>query len=158
MSIVGHVAVQQGFDMDAAAEAYARTGIAVNDAFINCWFTKYAYNLIRPITVIRKLFDPRWTTPVGTPPFPEYTSGHSTQSGASAAILSDMLGPTAFTDSTHVRIGLAPRSFTSFERAAEEAAISRLYGGIHYRAAIEIGVDQGRCVAARILERVSFRR
>jgi hypothetical protein len=157
MRIVGQLAVQEGFDIDRAAEAYARTGIAVNDAFINCWFTKYVYGLVRPVTYIRKLFDPGWTSPVGTPPFPEYTSGHSTQSGATAAILTDMLGTVAFTDSTHLEIGLAPRSFPSLERAADEAAISRLYGGIHYRAAIDVGLEQGRCVSARVLERVRFR-
>lgn len=158
MRIVGQLAVQEGFDIDRAAEAYARTGIAVNDAFINCWFTKFSYHLLRPITYIRKLFDPGWTGAVGTPPFAEYTSGHSTQSGATAAILTDMLGPIAFTDTTHVEIGLAPRSFTSLERAAAEAAVSRLYGGIHFRAAIDVGLEQGRCVSARVLERVRFRR
>jgi hypothetical protein len=158
--IVGRLAAQRGLDVYGAAEAYARTGIAVNDAFINCWYTKYVYNLVRPITYVRKLFDPAWTTVAGlpTPPFPEYTSGHSTQSGASAAILSDMFGVVAFTDTAHEARGLAARSFPSLEAAAGEAAISRLYGGIHYRAAIEIGLAQGRCVAARVLERVRFRR
>ena len=156
--IVGQVSAPLGLDIYRTAEAYARTGIAVNDAFISCWYTKFVYHLVRPITYVRKLFDPGWTTIVPTPPFAEYTSGHSTQSGASAAILSDMLGIVAFTDTTHLEIGLAPRSFPSFELAAREAAISRLYGGIHYRAAIEIGVEQGQCVAANVLARVRFRR
>jgi hypothetical protein len=159
MRIVGFVAAQEGLDVYTTAEAYARTGIAVNDAFINCWYTKYSYNLLRPIDYIRKLFDPGWVTAQGlpTPPFPEYTSGHSTQSGASATILSDLFGIVGFTDSTHVDRGLAPRRFPSLEAGAREAAISRLYGGIHYRAAIEIGLDQGRCVAANVLARVRFR-
>jgi len=158
--IVSQVAAGRGLDVYRAAEAYARTGIAVNDAFIACWHTKYVYNLLRPIDYVRKLFDPAWTTVAGlpTPPFPEYTSGHSTQSGASAAILTDMLGVVPFTDATHAGRGFAPRSFPSFELAAREAAISRLYGGIHYRAAIDIGLAQGRCVASRVLARVRFRR
>lgn len=155
--IVGQFAVQQGLDLVTAAEAYARTGIAVNDAFIACWHTKYTYNLVRPITVLRRLFDANWTPLVATPPFPEYTSGHSTQSGASASILSDQFGARGFTDATHAARGLAARSFPSFEAAAREAAISRLYGGIHFRAAIDVGLEQGRCVASQVLARVRFR-
>ena len=85
-----------------------------------------------------------------TPPFPEYTSGHSVQSGASAQVLTDLFGEVAFTDHTHDSRGLAPRSFGSFLEAAEEAALSRLYGGIHFRPAIELGVDQGRCIGERV--------
>jgi hypothetical protein len=155
--IVGLVAAQRGLDIAGTAEAYARTGIAVNDAFIACWYTKYRYNLVRPITVIRRLFDPAWTPLVGTPPFPEYTSGHSTQSAASARILSDQLGVVGFSDATHAARGLAVRSFPSFEAAAREAAVSRLYGGIHYRAAIEVGLEQGRCVSEQVIARVRFR-
>ena len=85
-----------------------------------------------------------------TPPFPEYTSGHSVQSGASAQVLTDLFGEVAFTDHTHDSRELAPRSFGSFFEAAEEAALSRLYGGIHFRPAIELGVDQGRCIGERV--------
>jgi hypothetical protein len=85
-----------------------------------------------------------------TPPFPEYTSGHSVQSGAAAQVLTDLFGPVAFTDRTHERRGLAPHSFGSFTDAAHEAAISRLYGGIHFRAACERGVEQGICVGKRV--------
>jgi hypothetical protein len=81
-----------------------------------------------------------------TPPFPEYTSGHSVQSGAAARVLTDLFGPVAFIDHTHTGRGLPPRSFASFDAAAEEAAISRLYGGIHYRSAIELGLRQGRAI------------
>uniref|UniRef100_UPI0037842D3B phosphatase PAP2 family protein n=1 Tax=Aestuariivirga sp. TaxID=2650926 RepID=UPI0037842D3B len=87
-----------------------------------------------------------------TPPFPEYPSGHSTQSGAAAAVLTSMFGEGfAFTDRTHERDGLAPRQFSSFEQAAQEAGISRLYGGIHFRAAIERGLEQGRCIGQHAL-------
>jgi hypothetical protein len=125
-------------------------GIAVADAFISCWSTKYRDNLLRPVTYVGRLIDPGWTPLLITPPFPEYTSGHSVQSGAAAQVLTDLFGPLAFTDRTHERRGLAPRSFGSFLEAAQEAAISRLYGGIHFRVACERGVDQGICVGKRV--------
>jgi hypothetical protein len=139
-------------DLLTAAELYARLGIAVADAFLACWHTKYTVNLVRPITTIQQLLDPAWggplrPLPVSTPPFPEYPSGHSVQSGAAAAVLTSAFGAaTAFTDTTHVDRGLPARSFPSFDAAAEEAAISRLYGGIHFRPAIVDGLAQGRCV------------
>lgn len=146
MSILNQVLVQQQASLDLAAEAYARVGIAVADAFICCWQIKYRYNLLRPITYIRQFIAPGWGDPLPlvTPPFPEYTSGHSVQAGAAAQVLTDLFGVLAFTDHTHDAHGLAPRSFPSFLAAAEEAAISRLYGGIHYRSAIERGLVQGQ--------------
>lgn len=129
-----------------ASEACARLGIALADAFIGCWRVKYRDNLLRPITYIRATIDPGWGDPLPlvTPPFPEYTSGHSIQSAAAAAVLTAQFGAMAFDDHTHDARGLAPRSFASFEEAATEAAISRLYGGIHFRGAIEQGLVQGR--------------
>ncbi|MEZ4725868.1 MAG: vanadium-dependent haloperoxidase [Caldilineaceae bacterium] len=135
--------------MALAAETYAKVGIAVADAFIGCWQTKYQYNRVRPLTYIQLLIDPLWntptvTTPVVTPPFPEYTSGHSVQAGAVAEVLTGMFGnQLTFTDHTHERRGFLPRSYDSFWAMANEAAISRLYGGIHYRDAIENGLEQG---------------
>jgi hypothetical protein len=134
------------FNLETAAEAYARVGVAVADAFISCWRAKYIYNLCRPITFIRNNINPTWNSLITTPNFPEYTSGHSSQSGAAAQVLTDMFGANyAFVDSTH----LPPRSFNSFDDFASEAAISRLYAGIHYRDAIERGLDEGHCVGAR---------
>ena len=131
------------------ADVLARLGIAVADGFIGCWAAKYEYDLLRPVTYIKQLIDPKWETLLITPPFPEYPSGHSTQSGAAAAVLANLFGENfAFTDSTHERDGIRPRSFASFWAAAEEAGISRLYGGIHFRAAVERGLDQGRCIGA----------
>jgi len=156
VSILNQVIEAGDYDLYEAAEAYARLGIAVNDAFISVWYTKYVYNLIRPITYIRQYIEPTWNTPfitdpVVTPPFPEYTSGHSVQSGAAAGVLTGYFGDNyAFTDRSHVDRGLAPRSFESFNAFADEAAISRLYGGIHFRSAIEIGVEQGQCVARSV--------
>lgn len=158
ISILNQVLVEEKATLDVAAEAYAKLGIAVADSFITCWRTKYQYNVLRPISYIQNVIDPTWNTPVisdpvGTPPFPEYTSGHSVQSAAAAAVLSSIFGDDyAFTDNTHASLGLPARSFASFEAAAGEAAISRLFGGIHYRAAIENGLEQGECVGARVLE------
>jgi len=117
-----------------------------------CWRVKYEYDLLRPVTYIQRLIDPKWRPLLITPPFPEYPSGHSSQSGAAATVLNGFFGENfAFTDRTHEKDGLPPRSFPSFWAAAEEAALSRLYGGIHFRAAIARGLDQGRCVGARVI-------
>ncbi|GAB4582123.1 MAG: vanadium-dependent haloperoxidase [Anaerolineales bacterium] len=151
------VLAEQSASLALAAEAYAKVGMAVADAFIGCWKVKYVYNLLRPITYIQKVIDPTWNTPtvtdpVVTPPFPEYPSGHSVQSGATAVILTSLFGENyAFTDVSHTYLGMSARSFSSFDAAAQEAAISRLYGGIHYRAAIEQGLKQGRCIGEQIL-------
>lgn len=127
----------------------ARLGIALADAFIGCWHTKYRYDVVRPVTVIRRLFDPKFEPVLITPPFPEYPSGHSTQSAAAAAVLAAAFGAErSFVDRTHEDDGLPARGFPSFAAAAEEAAMSRLYGGIHFRAAIDGGLEQGRCIGA----------
>ncbi len=166
--IVSQVAAQQSLTLDAAIEAYARVGIGVADAFISCWEMKYIYSYLRPITFIHDpagINDPAWLTApalgggnIATPPFPEYTSGHSTQSGAAAFLLTEQFGDLAFTDDTHAGLGMPARSFTSFLEAANEAAISRLYGGIHFRAAIERGVEQGLCIGDVISDEISFRK
>jgi PAP2 superfamily len=150
ISILTQVVRALDLPLGSAAEAYAKVGIAVADGFISCWNTKYRFNLLRPVTYVRRLINPSWTPLLITPPFPEYTSGHSVQSGAAAQVLTDLFGPIAFIDRTHERTGLAPRSFGSFIDAAHEAAISRLYGGIHFRAACERGVEQGICVGKRV--------
>lgn len=136
-------------DIARSSEALALVGISVADAFIGCWHAKFEFDLIRPINYINKHIDPKWQALLITPPFPEYPSGHSTQSGAAAAVLTHVFGDNyAFRDTTHEADGLKPRQFKSFWDAANEAGISRLYGGIHFRAAIERGLDQGRCIGA----------
>jgi membrane-associated phospholipid phosphatase len=134
-----------------AAVTYAQLGIAVCDSFIACWRAKYSHNLLRPITYIRATIDPAWGDPLPlvTPPFPEYPSGHSVQSAAAAEVLTAFFGAIPFTDHTHDARGLPARSFASFDAFAEEAAISRLYGGIHFRSAIEDGLEQGRCIGVK---------
>jgi membrane-associated phospholipid phosphatase len=141
-----------------SAEAYARTAIALADGFISVWDEKYRSNLVRPETVINAHLDEQWEPSLQTPPFPEYTSGHSGISTAAAMVLTDQFGEGfAFADSTEIAYGLPVRSFSSFNEAAAEAAISRLYGGIHYRMAIEEGVSQGRKVGELVVQRVRTR-
>lgn len=133
------------------AEVMAKLGVGLADAFIGCWDAKMRYDLLRPITYIRRVIDPKWEPLLNTPPFPEFPSGHSTQSGTAAVVLTALLGENfAFDDNTMAPDGLKPRSFTSFHQAAEEAGLSRLYGGIHFRAAIEMGLAQGRCIGAYV--------
>jgi membrane-associated phospholipid phosphatase len=127
-------------------------GMAISDGFIQNWRSKYEHDLLRPVTYIRRVIDPDWEPMLITPPFPEYPSGHSTQSGAAAGVLEGLYGPGfAFDDHTHEEDGLGVRSFAGFREAAEEAAMSRLYGGIHYPMANENGLAQGVCVAGHIL-------
>lgn len=158
MGIVGIASRNAKADIVRSAEAYARTAIALADGFISSWSEKYRSNVVRPETVINTYVDESWQPLLQTPPFPEYTSGHSVISTAAAVVLSDQFGAAfAFTDSTEIGYGLPVRSFTSFEQAAAEAALSRLYGGIHYRRAIEQGVVQGRAVGELVLRRVRTR-
>lgn len=147
ISILNQLLVKNNSSLAFAAEAYVKLGIAISDAFISCWKTKYQTMVVRPVTYIQNNIDPAWMPILATPPFPEYTSGHSVQSGALAKILTDMFGENyQFTDHTHAErtdINGRPRAFSSFYDMAEEAAISRLYGGIHYHEAIWIGLEQG---------------
>lgn len=132
------------------ADLLARLGISLADAFIGCWHSKFEFDLVRPVTYIKRVIDPKWEPILITPPFPEYPSGHSTQSGAAATVLTAFFGENfAFTDNTHEKDKLPNRSFKSFWDAANEAGISRLYGGIHFRAAIDRGLDQGRCIGEK---------
>jgi hypothetical protein len=144
-------------DFAKTVYAYTKTSIAIADAFISCWDEKYRSNLIRPETVINEYIDDSWEPVLQTPPFPEYTSGHSVVSGAAAIALTDIFGDNfAFDDDTEVAYGLPVRSFTSFNQASDEAALSRMYGGIHYRAAIEVGIKQGRDLGKFIVDKLDM--
>jgi hypothetical protein len=152
VSIALQLFAREKTDVQRSAAILAQLGIAVADAFIGCWATKYEYDLLRPITYIKRVIDPMWMPILITPPFPEYPSGHSTQSAAAAVVLTQAFGENfGFEDATHVRDGLKPRQYKSFDEAAREAALSRLYGGIHFRSGIERGLDQGRCIGAHAL-------
>ncbi len=149
VSIALQVLEKEKADPARYGEVLAKLGVGVADAFIGCWSVKYQYDLLRPLTYIRRVIDPKWDALLNTPPFPEYPSGHSTQSGAAATVLTGLFGDRyGFQDTTPTTDGQKPRSFASFWEAANEAGISRLYGGIHFRAAIERGLDQGRCIGA----------
>ena len=132
---------------EETVNTYTKTSIAIADAFISCWDEKYRSNLIRPETVINQHIDPDWLPILQTPPFPEYVSGHSVVSGSASVVLTKLFGDNfAFNDTSEIPYGLPPRNFKSFYDASAEAALSRLYGGIHYRAAIDNGLDQGKSV------------
>ena len=155
MSIVGIAAQKSGADFPKTVCAYAKTAIAVFDAFIQCWNIKYIYNTIRPETVINKYFDPNWRPHLQTPPFPEYTCGHCTISAAAAEALTNTFGDQlAYTDTSELEFGINRRSFTSFRNAALETMHSRFYGGIHYYYCCErsnvMGTKIGALVAGKI--------
>lgn len=155
MGIVGQACRKANSNMMETAEAYTLTSIGLFDAFITCWDEKYRSNLCRPETYINQYIDPDWVPALQTPPFPEHTSGHSVISTASSLILTHLFGENfAFVDSTEVPYGMPVRSFKSFKEAAAEAAVSRHYGGIHFRPAIEYGVIQGQKVGEHILANV----
>jgi len=132
---------------DETVNAYTNVSISLFDAFISCWDEKWRSLVVRPETLINQYIDEEWVPLLQTPPFPEYTSGHSVISRAAAVTLTKLYGDEfAFDDTTELEYGLPVRSFKSFINASEEAAISRLYGGIHYMMAIDEGVAQGQKV------------
>jgi PAP2 superfamily len=136
---------QQKTDTVTTARTYALMSCAVLDAFIACWHEKYKTRMVRPITVIQNKIDADWNAILQTPPFPEYTSGHSSISAAAATILTKTFGNNiAFHDTTEKEYLGLERSFTSIIQAAEEVSISRLYGGIHYISSLKNGFEQGK--------------
>ena len=157
LAIGSQLVNQRRLSTDQAAEMFVLMTLAQADAFIVIWHEKYHQNLIRPVTYIHRHIDARWTPAIITPPFPEYPSGHSGQSAAAATVLSALLGPVAFEDSTNLALGHAVRRYTSFQEAADEAAESRLYGGIHFPMGNEGGKVLGRCVGRIVLERLRTR-
>ncbi|MBL7738740.1 MAG: vanadium-dependent haloperoxidase [Chitinophagaceae bacterium] len=155
LSILQQVIRKKDTRLDKAVIAYATTGAAINDALISCWKAKYHYNLVRPITYIRDVMGHSgWNSYIGTPPHPEYSSAHSSLSAAAAVVLEKLFGNIgSFTDHTYDYMGMAPRTYNSFKAIGEEAALSRLYGGIHYLPTAEAGLVQGRKVADNIFRR-----
>lgn len=151
ISILTQILDHENANLGWAAFAYAKLGMSQTDAFIACWKTKFTYNLLRPISYIRDHIDSTWSPIIGTPPFPEYTSGHSTQSGAMTAVMNDLYGSTyAFTDHTNGTSYGGPRSFLCFDEAAYETATSRLYGGIHYEFSDVLAITLGKMVGDNI--------
>jgi hypothetical protein len=157
---ITHVACKKAnTSVAASAEAYARVAISLVEGFIACWDEKYRTKVIRPETYINQYIDENWVPLLQTPPFPEYTSGHSVISSAAGIALTDLFGDNfSFVDSTEVEFGMPTRTFTSFKHASDEAALSRMYGGIHYRPACEQGVVQGIAIGNFVLSRVKTRK
>ncbi|MEJ7912333.1 MAG: vanadium-dependent haloperoxidase [Chitinophagaceae bacterium] len=158
MNIVGIAAGKSGADFAETVAAYTETSIALFDAFISSWKSKYVSNTVRPETVINKLLDPAWQPYIQTPPFPSYVSGHSVISAASAEIMTRHFGDNfAYTDTSELEFGIPNRSFKSFRHAAEEASWSRLYGGIHFRSDLEQGSIVGRKLGEHIINKLQLR-
>jgi hypothetical protein len=152
ISILKQIIEKYNLALIPSSRAFARLSIGLADAFISVWDTKYKYNVLRPETYINKLIDPNWKPFLVTPPFPEYTSGHSVQSGAMEAIMTAMFGNIEITDSTYQ----PSRSFSSFHELANETGFSRLYGGIHYRTCIILGLEQGRKIGLKVMRTIKM--
>jgi hypothetical protein len=155
LSILQQVVNKANAKLDKTALAYALSGAAVNDGLISCFQTKYQYSLVRPITYIREVMGhTTWNSFIGTPAHPEHSSAHSALSAGAAGVLTELFGnPQSFTDHTYEYMGMAPRTYSSYMAIAEEAGLSRLYGGIHYTPSINAGLQQGKTVAANILQK-----
>lgn len=146
-------------NFDETVDAYLNVTVALFDSFISCWDTKWKTVVVRPETLIHQYIDETWYPKLQTPPFPEYTSGHSVISTSAALVLTKIYGDNfPFVDTSEEKYGLPSRSYSSFIEASEEAAISRLYGGIHYRMAIEQGVAQGRSIGDYIIHALDTRK
>ncbi len=155
IGITGIATRQSKSTFDETINAYANVSIALFDGFISCWDEKWDTLIVRPETLINQFYDEEWLPLLQTPPFPEYTSGHSVISRAAAVILTDLFGDDfSFTDTSELLYGLPERKYTSFLHASEEAAISRLYGGIHYMMAIDEGVKQGQAVGSFVVDNI----
>lgn len=157
MKIAKQQVRNHNFNLAQTCELYCYLGMAEYNAGIAVWKIKYEVNLLRPKTYIAEVLNkPEWEPYLETPPFPEYPSGHSGFSGAAASILTSYFGDTEFTDSTNLVIGLLPRHFKSFNAAAEEAAWSRMFGGIHYEAAIKDAKVMGDCLSHNLLKKIKL--
>lgn len=155
IGITGIACESADIPFDSTIFIHAVVALTLHDGFISCWHEKYNSDRIRPETAINKYMDSDWRPLLQTPPFPEYTSGHSVVSAASSVVLTHLLGDNfKFTDTSEIYFGLPERDFGSFYEAANEAAISRLYGGIHFRDACEEGVKQGRLIGKNTLAKI----
>ena len=159
MNITHLVCNKANADAVQSTAAYAYLSVALADCFISCWDEKYRSKVVRPETYINQYIDVDWVPTLQTPPFPEYTSGHSVISAAASVVLTKLFGDNfSFTDSTESEFDLPVRSFTSFKQAAKEAAISRFYGGIHYMPAINNGLSEGEKIGLFITKKVKLKK
>jgi hypothetical protein len=149
---------QTGAGAVKSARTYALTALALFEAFISVFDTKYRYSYVRPITFINEGIDPKWEPFLQTPAFPEYTSGHSTITGSAATVLTRLYGDDfEFQDTSDMRFINMQRYFKSFIQASDECSISRLYGGIHYRISVDIGAETGKKIGAFILKKLNIK-
>lgn len=159
MSVIGIAAKQAKADYATTVCAFAKTSIALFDAFIQCWYVKYTYNTVRPETVINKYIDMNWRPYLQTPAFPEYTCGHSTISASAAEALTNMFGDNfAYTDSTELEFGIKNRSFKSFRDAALENNWARFYGGLHFHNSCIISTEIGKQVGDLVVDRLHMKK
>jgi hypothetical protein len=154
LSIGSQLVSELGLSTERALEVFTLATLAQADAFIAIWHAKYAFNTVRPRTYIRRTMDPAWDPVIVTPPFPSYPSGHAGQSASAATVLTGLLGTVAFVDSTNLTLGHPVRRYPSFQAAADEAALSRLLGGLHYEVDNVESQALGRCIGAKVLERL----
>lgn len=151
VAILTQILKQKKSDLGKAAVAYAKTGIALNEAAIVGFRSKYKYNMLRPVTYIKKVIDGNWTPLIGTPPHPEYPAAHAFLTQSFMQTMTGLFGENfSFTDNTHGTKFGGPRTFSSFNAAAEECGISRNYGGIHYLPSIEAGLRLGKQIGQRV--------
>ena len=159
MSIVGIAAQKANADFATTVTAFTVTAIALFDSFIQCWDIKYAFNTVRPETVINKYVDPNWRPHLQTPPFPEYTCGHSTGSAAAAEALTSVFGDNFnYTDTTELEFGIKSRSFKSFRDAAIENNWARFYGGIHFHHSCLVSTELGAKVGGLVVEKLKMKK
>lgn len=158
MSIAGIAAQKAQSDFNTTVYAYTKLSIALFDAFIQCWDEKFRHNTARPETVINKYFDAGWRPYLQTPPFPEYTCGHSTCSSAAASALTSVFGENfAYTDTSELEFGIPSRSFTSFRDASDENSLARFYGGIHFQYSCRVSNEYGKKVGDLVVERLEMK-
>ncbi|MXV53186.1 phosphatase PAP2 family protein [Pedobacter sp. HMF7647] len=147
MSVTGIAAKKANADFGTTVCAFAKTSIALFDAFIQCWDAKYFYNTMRPESVVNKFFDSNWKPYLQTPPFPEYTCGHSTISSSAAEALTSVFGDDfAYADTSELEFGIKSRSFKSFRMAAQENNWARFYGGLHFHNSCIVANEFGKKV------------
>jgi PAP2 superfamily len=159
LSIVGIGAKKTNADFNTTICAYAKTAIALFDAFIESWTAKYIYKTARPETIINKYFDPNWRPHLQTPPFPEYTCGHCTISAAAAEALTSVLGDNvAYTDTSELEFGVKNRSFKSFRAAADENVWARFYGGIHFYNSCVVSHQYGKIVGDSVVIKLAMKK
>lgn len=159
-NLAKQLASEHNFELNKTLQLYAMLGISINDAFIICWQQKYKYNLIRPITYIQRYISPNFHTIIPTPPFPEFPSGHSMQSGAAGEIFKYFLTDTVkiidVTNQNRVDINGKKREFNTISEMVEEISKSRFYGGIHFMNTLNQSVDYGKKIGQNTISNINF--